>query len=271
MVDMFHAGMRLEDILPRCRTAAIAVASLSPMVSCISIMNILDGKALSAIFDMSALSIEHIPELFAESTLKHSQYDIRGTMRGPGGEDHVGCLALMRMTKESEVLTNLIVTLHAEKFVPRLCHLHHHLKAIEKERGVAASHGKGVTPSSRRILLGILSHMEVTSKGQAGASLVLEELFSNAVCSVAQCNSGMPFDERTVFQIAEHTFDLVAFSPSILVSLFANSESSSSNDMATACLECLTSTCITGYNTLSSSEPPSAAIMQVSHCSHIPS
>jgi hypothetical protein len=228
-----------------------------------AMINILDRKLLSAIFDMSIVSIEHIPELFAESTLKHSQYDIRGTMRGPGGEDHVGCLALMRLIQESESLTKIIVAVHAETFVPRLCHLHQQLKAIENERGVGISYGKGVTPASRRILLGILSDIEVTSKGQAGAASMLEELFNHAVRSIAQCNNGMPFDERTIFQITEHTFDLVAFSPAILVNLFVDGKSSS-NESATACLECLTTTCITGYKHLSSSELPSAAIMQVS-------
>lgn len=263
VVDLFHVGARLEDTLPRCRTAAIAVASLSPMISCMSILNILDGKALSAILDMATLSIEHLPELFGESTLKHSLYDIRGTMRGPGGEDHVGCLALMRMTKESEALTNLIISVHAETFVPRLCRLHQLLKAIENERGVGPSHGKGVTPTSRRILLGILSHLEVTSKGQAGASSLLEELFNHAIHSIAQFASGFSFDERTVFQITEHTFDLASFSPSILVTLFTSNESSSSN-VKTACLECLTSSCIAGYNQLSSPDQTSTAIMQVS-------
>jgi pseudouridine synthase len=38
----------------------------------------------------AALAIMHIPELAAESTLFHTQYDTRSAMRGPDGEDHVG-------------------------------------------------------------------------------------------------------------------------------------------------------------------------------------
>ena len=34
------------------------------------------------------MSTARIPELMAQSTLDITRYDIKGTMRGPGGEDH---------------------------------------------------------------------------------------------------------------------------------------------------------------------------------------
>jgi len=90
----------------------MAIASFSPFLSdiCTSYKHedrqlFHETLALSVFF--SLLCLVHIPELATESRLGEVPYDIRGAMRGPGGEDHVACLVLMRLTKESNELGKL--------------------------------------------------------------------------------------------------------------------------------------------------------------------
>ena len=155
----------------------------------------------------------------------------------------------------------------AAPFVSRLCNLHQQLKALEIERGYGVFHGKGVTPPARRMLLGVLCHLEISSRGQAGASSVLEKLFSEAIATVASFESDHTFDEKSLFQMSECTFDLAAFSPTIVSSLFANS--GDGHRQKTACMETLTNACIMGYQHLSLSTPDTEVVVQVSVFYHI--
>lgn len=88
-------------------------------------------------------------------------------MRAPGGEDHCSCIALMRLSSESESLCSSMwkfytdpiceTSLH-EKPVPLvfdLCFLHDKLRQIECSRGYGVFHGSGVLPKTRRILLNV--------------------------------------------------------------------------------------------------------------------
>jgi hypothetical protein len=261
-VDAFHRGVPGRQLLPLSRIVDIAISSLSPMLSAICQRpHGLDTRSLHVILEAAILSIEHIPELAAESTLRGTQYgDVRGTMRGPGGEDHVGSLALVRISHESPALTQSMVAA-ATPFIPRLCNLYKQLKSAENERGPGVFHGKGVTPHSRRMLLGVVCHMELVSQGQGGASTWLQELFDSEIATIASFQGRRSFDEKSLYHMCESTFDLAAFSPSIVSSLFASDHHA--NAQNTACMETLTNTCILGYQQLSISTAHTEATVQV--------
>ena len=92
----------LSKILPVSRLALMGMASLSPLFSTLAEISLRQyaiddaGKQLMVAFEKtlrlslqcSILSAANIPELIAESTLLSTRYDIKGAMRGPGGEDH---------------------------------------------------------------------------------------------------------------------------------------------------------------------------------------
>jgi hypothetical protein len=261
-VDAFHRGVPGQQLLPISRIVDIAISSLSPMLSAICQRpHGLDTRSLHVILEAAILSIEHISEIAAESTLRGTQYgDVRGTMRGPGGEDHVGSLALVRMAHESPALTQSMVAA-ATPFIPRLCNLYKQLKSSENERGPGVFHGKGVTPHSRRMLLGVVCHMELVSQGQAGASTWLQELFNSEIATIASFQGHLSFDEKSLYRMCESTFDLAAFSPSIVSSLFASDHHPTAQN--TACIETLTNTCILGYQQLSISSAYTEATVQV--------
>lgn len=94
----FHS-LSISQILPVSRLALIGLSSIAPMLSSLVSANFVasgdHNKLIHALNNTLKLGLEHsiaatskIPELAAESTLKITRYDIRGTMRGPGGEDH---------------------------------------------------------------------------------------------------------------------------------------------------------------------------------------
>ena len=236
VVDTFHSTS-LPDLFPASRVVDLAIASLSPMIS-----NSCSNPALKGEVDdvvrlslrAAALSIAHIPELAGESELGHQIYDIRGAMRGPGGEDHVGCLAIMRIAFESRELAIKMVDT-AGSDIQYLCQLHSQLKTIEISREKDVFHGKGVTPKSRRILLGIICHLEIVTEGKAGCANMLTDLFDAAVTSIAQIDSASTkHHENTVFQMCENTWDLAAFSPVIISTLF-----NCDNDQTTTKRDCI--------------------------------
>jgi hypothetical protein len=212
------------DLLPLSRLYSLTSASLSPMLSALSstpsyenaVLNVLDICIQAAV-----LSLIHLPELTAPSTLRSSRFDIRGAMRSPGGEDHVGVLTLMRMATESLALTNMFLRAKASVVID-LCHLYEQLKAMENERGRGVLHGRGVLPKSRRILLGVICHLEIAAGGKSGASGVLQERFQSSVTSIANSNDRVNahFTADSLFYICESVFDLAAFSPNMFNTLF---------------------------------------------------
>ena len=183
------------EIVPVSRLVCLATASYEPMISCI-VDAVNGGKigqefllplqdCISSCTIVSLVSLERIPELTHPSSLGFTIYDIRGAMRGPGGEDHVGVLALHRLSLDGKLLawhvldcaTNSVDEVggsiidsypssqfpnpcsSSSYFLTRLCHLHEILKAFEIERGYNVWHGSGVTPKSRRILLTTITHL----------------------------------------------------------------------------------------------------------------
>ena len=99
----FDSGSSISELLPLSRLVLMGIASLSPMLDClIEVMNrsahALNNEEIELFSTLKSclrsslhhamLSAIKIPEIVAASTLQSSRYDIRGAMRGPGGEDH---------------------------------------------------------------------------------------------------------------------------------------------------------------------------------------
>ena len=263
----FHQNLPLDQLLPLSRLVNIANASFAPFLAALaSIQDETIANGVAQMLDIaihgSILSLEHIPELCAPSILDHSQYDIRGTMRGPGGEDHVGCLTLMRLAFEGDDLGRMMV-LSCAPYMSRLCDLHQSLKRIEVERGKTVLHGRGVTPQTRRILVGALCRLELISQAELGASAMLSSLFSTAITAISRFQPKTEFHEQELFEMTESTLDLASFSPTIVASLFQPT-ATADDPPRTACLEVLTTACVHGYKRWSATDTSNEAILQVS-------
>ena len=236
------------------------------MFSTLASAQAFESKVLGVVdlcIQAAALSVLQLPELSAPSTLRSSRYDIRGAMRSPGGEDHVGCLALMRLASESEILARIFVQTKSSVVID-LCRLYEQLKIIENERGRGVIHGRGVLPKSRRILLGVICELEIATGGAAGASGVLRELFESAVNSIAGLSAQMnsQFTADSLFQICENVFDLASFSPSMVGTLFDFKVEDHSSPQA-VCLQVLHHCANHGFGGLSDSSIPTDSLVQV--------
>jgi hypothetical protein len=248
-----------RELLPLSRIVSIATASLSPMVARVLAMSDARDRVVNLIelsVRASAISVRRIPELAAESILDTSMYDIRGTMRGPGGEDHVGCLAMMRLAFESDDIAYVIG--HLPSVMGELCELQQHLKTLEVARGKLVMHGSGVAPKSRRILLSVVCHVELKSDGRAGMAKTLQDLFESACAFIASYSGSRGFDEDALFRIAENIFDLASFPSPVLASMFSSNE-----PLCATCLDVIVSACSQGYENVSVVAPPDVWSVQV--------
>eukprot|EP00548_Thalassiothrix_antarctica_P013208 CAMPEP_0194171408 /NCGR_PEP_ID=MMETSP0154-20130528/5987_1 /TAXON_ID=1049557 /ORGANISM="Thalassiothrix antarctica, Strain L6-D1" /LENGTH=1365 /DNA_ID=CAMNT_0038883703 /DNA_START=23 /DNA_END=4120 /DNA_ORIENTATION=+ len=241
------------NLLPLSRIYSLATASLSPAFSSLGTTKQHEAgvvQALEACYQASVLSLVHLPELSSPSTLRSSRFDVRGAMRSPGGEDHVGILALMRLTTESLTLTSTLLRA-IPLMVTDLCCLYQQLKQMEKERGKGVLHGKGVLPKSRRILLGVICHLELSSEGQAGASAVLEDLFKSSVLDIANVGNVQQaqLTPATFFDICGNVFDLAAFSKNMIHSLYDFNADDSESPL-NRCLSLLSHAGVAGFNAI---------------------
>ena len=175
-IRAFQANISRNVIFPVSRLICLASAAFAPSMRYIAAVSgpVDDAlkqtflRALRGIVQAMAISLSTIPELAANSTLDSTQYDIRGAMRGPGGEDHVGCIALFRLAHESTELCNLMTITYdgeeaSSKLLLDLCALHEQLKQDELARGPEVDYGRGVTPKTRRILLQTISRIGVVA------------------------------------------------------------------------------------------------------------
>lgn len=191
-----------------------------------------------------------------------TRYDVRGTMRGPGGEDHVGCLALKRLVEETDHLAEFIMTPRGGLGPPILMEIgkiHDEMKAIENSRGPGVFHGKGILPRSRRIIIGVISRLsmiDVCQSMQSVQSMLVEKFFSPVTAIATSREAAIAGDPERVYRICEAAFDLASFSSEIVSGLFAPSEEDEAGRVRIDCLHTLVETGISGYKRISTSSPP---------------
>lgn len=215
----------VQVVLPLSRTLNIAVASLAPMLGTLASSNVYHSAVASILplaIRLSLVTLRTLPEL---ATSENLPYEIRGTMRGPGGEDHVGSLSLMRLTSENESLTFLLLQSLGPD-IQELCAAHESLKAMEQCRDETSLTPR-TTPKSRRILLGVLCQLEIASRGQAGASAMLSSLVHSAVASIVSVDTNNNLSEQSFFLLCETAHDLAILAPFLSVSFFDHGENKS--------------------------------------------
>lgn len=260
LLEAFYSSQQSGiKLLPLSRIANISTGTLAPTISMVLALPELRDRVaylINVSVRAAAASVDLIPELAAESSLPQNHYDIRGTMRGPGGEDHVGILALMRLVIASNEVARVIGCL--PNCVTSLCNLHQKLKDIEQIRGKGVDHGQGVTPKSRRILLNAICQIELISEGQGGASRILMDLFQASCAAISSWKGNRTLGEHEMFQITESALDLASFPSTIICSLFNGTDS-----LHRECLEVLLYSCTSGYQFLGSNCPPEAKYIQV--------
>jgi hypothetical protein len=269
LIAAFKESPPLHVILPVCRTAAIAIASLSPFLGGFCMVGdvnedprpALVRQIVEAAVQVATFSIECIPELLCESSLGRHRYDVRGTMRGPSGEDHVGCLALMRLVHESDDMARVVVK-QCQTSISRLSQLQTELKRIEVERGQGIWHGKGVTPKSRRILLNVLCRIETIAEGPTVISALLGGLFNSTIETIASFSlRPKSLDEHTLFELCEAVHDIVSFPSAMAISMFDSAEGAG-REQKDACVEALSSAVLEGYRCSSTNNEPNEIVHQ---------
>ena len=249
----------ISELLPLSRLVLMGAASFSPLLSHLveamgssspvasdkenNLFKTLQRTILSSL-QHAMLSTAKIPELIAESTLKSTRYDIRGAMRGPGGEDHVGCIALLRISNESDTLAKAMFEIYPT-ILQDLSNLHQALKESELRRGVNIDYGDGVCPVSRRMIIKVISHLSLIKMKEDNQSsevqVVLQQLLQAPLIEL-RTQASAPQSAEQLFRICESSFDLSYYSPELVADIFSNS----TEDLATI-FQCL----LAGYARLS--------------------
>lgn len=241
-----HQTIPLSSIFPISRLQCLALASFAPLLSNLekalrqsvaedNDLRLVYARTVKESLHASAISISRIPELATESSLERTKYDIRGAMRGPGGEDHVGCIALFRICHQSTELAKTVSSLcgmeRASWLIFDLFDFHALVKDYELGRGFGVFHGRGVTPKSRRVLLATLSRLgQVSTEGSDVAtsdrnaeqiSIRLRELFHTPLqIIIRESNSTHKNAATAIYRVCEAVFDLSSFSPNLVSTLF---------------------------------------------------
>ena len=229
----------ISQILPLSRLACMAIASLSPMLSSLAELSRIPPtsvteKEMLETFILSIrcflqhvmLSTATIPELMAESTLKATRYDIIGAMRGSGGEDHVGCIALLRLSHESDHLVDAIFDMYGFTILNDLSRLHEGLKNSELQRGVNVDYGTGVCPVSRRIVLKVISRLAIhrmkTTKDDAGEGQAILHRLALAPLNEMKSLKVSQLTPEKLFRLCEAGYDFAYFSPEVVGDILNN-------------------------------------------------
>jgi len=278
LLEAFSQSLPMAETLPVSRLICLTVASFTPFFAIMAkaIHSLQDNlrvkvqRAIGLAILAIAASITNIPELIAASTLDNTRYDIRGAMRAPGGEDHCGCIALMRIVKAGEQLTLAsleyaalassasIISTYIE-----LAKVYAGLHRAETERPPGQIHGSGVTPKSRRDYLTSMTKIGlVTMKAHPDTSeqisSELKALFHKPVDVILSCNQRSELtDAQKIFLLCEACFDLSAFPPLFCKELFV------ANGYGTRATEILIEACASGFSH-ATNEEPSESIVQVS-------
>ena len=274
IIKAFAVSVPMSVIFPVSRLQSLAAASFAPTIRSIAL--VLDSvdddmkqafvRSLHLLIHACLVGLARIPELAARSSLDSTQYDIRGAMRGPGGEDHVSCIAIFRLAHESDTLARLMKTTYAtgeessSKLVLDCCALHEQLKQDELARGPGIHHGRGTTPKTRRILLqavcklGLVSIEEGNSNGDDNAGVIsskVKELFHAPLHVIVQTHTNPPGDRAEVlYRVCEAVFDLSAFPTQIIASLFSVDEHQNVPELRMA-VEYIVELVVSGYQLVS--------------------
>lgn len=275
LLRCFSQMYAINETLPISRLVCITIAAFAPLFSGLvelssTLQKELHAKAertigLAVLAIMS--SVLYIPELTAVSSLGNTRYDIRGAMRAPGGEDHCGCIALMRLVKTGESLTMKCVECAARiqntsivLLYQEMTKIYNSLLQSEAERASTNVHGSGVTPTSRRVYLSAMTDIGVvTTKKHPETTQdifsTLNDLFQKSINAIMSCTELVGLTQtQKYFVLCEASFDLSAFPPSFCGKLFDK------NSLEMKATELLIEACISGFYQDTNEEPSEPSI-----------
>jgi len=181
-------------------------------------------------------------------------------MRAPGGEDHCSCIALMRLSSESEWMCQSMRQFYTDPIsdsnlrdgsvalLSDLCFLHQKLHQIERSRGIGLFHGIGVLPKTRRILLNTTFQIGLDAIKSNEVDLMVVQKYLHELVHVSlsdlSVKKSSSVNAATHFHLlCEASYDVGAFPFQITQEVF-NSE------LALIALENAVSECINGYNNI---------------------
>jgi hypothetical protein len=147
-------------------------------------------------------------------------------MRGSGGEDHVGCIALLRLSHESDHLVAAILDVYGSAIFHDLSDLHHGLKNSELQRGVNVDYGTGVCPVSRRIVLKVISRlamhqMKTTKDDVSEGRAILHNLALAPLNEMKSLKVSLLTPDK-LFRLCEASYDCAFFSPEVVGDILNN-------------------------------------------------
>lgn len=144
----------------------------------------------------------------------------------------------MRLAFESECLSKVFLQCK-ETILIDLCKLYEELRKMEEQRGVGIIYGIGVFPKSRRILLGVICHLEIVSGGTMGASDILGTMLKSSMDTIAGIHKRMNcYQAEDLYRVCESTFDIASFSSDAVQSVF-NISDNTSTSLQAICLHVL--------------------------------
>jgi hypothetical protein len=263
VVDALNRGSYSAQLMASCRTALIGSASSCPAMAYLlhpsngqsNLVQAVENLLLMSI-NLAALSIIHIPELLAHSD-QRNEYSIRGSMRPPGGEDHVGVVMLSRLVSVNPQFTS-IVALIAKPSMADLCNLYVHITVIERQRGYNVLHGQGVSRKSRRLVLQTLCTLASTYDMNDEFQTSLSNLMMTAVEVILRYSGCERYDSEVYYELCEASFDLSLFSPLQLMLLCNKND-----ERIQHCLRILLSAYKSGFETSRHHTSSAAALQQV--------
>jgi hypothetical protein len=277
ILNAFSKGDPMSGIIPVSRLISLAISSLSPFFS--SLVSLVESgrceeqvknefqQALGLSVLATTASISNIPELLAVSSLGRTVFDIRGAMRGPGGEDHVGCVALFRCACESDVLAfhvlnsvALVKSQSVPSIITEFSRIHDQLHTSEKKRGLGVLHGEGVTSKSRRTFLTAVSRLGLVAIKKApkytdDIGKELHRLFECPLSTISSVNETTS-DVGKFLNYAEASFDLSSFPSDFCASLFSTDQ----KPQVRVHIQSLIDACVSGYRFVTANEISDAMI-----------
>ena len=176
----------------------------------------------------------------------------------------VGCIALMRLSHESNHLTHTIFEVYGSTILSDVSNLYQGLKKQESERAPGCDYGSGVCPISRRIILKVISRLVLyemkQSNGQASEGrAILQQLMQQPLTDLG-LQKVAPMSAEKMYRVCESSYDLSFFSPELVTDIFNNT-----SDSLGVIFDCI----INGYSGLSFASNADALCQQVSQKRYI--
>lgn len=155
----------------------------------------------------------------------------------------VGCIALMRLSFESEHLAFSIIDVYPS-LLRDIASMYNELKVCEQNRPIGCNYGIGVCPISRRLVLKALSRLcvlQINRLRDEIGNAILNELVQVPLKEI-YAQKDMPISTDKLFRLCESVYDLASFDSQVIAGI--------PEDLANV-FDCVCESLISGYSRLS--------------------